>query len=190
MVATRTPAPRRSFELYYPLEADWQQLRDIRLRAIANFPLAFLESFAVAHALTEEDWRARGIRNALPTSYQVVARTPADLWIGTMSAFISAGPPAYHPGSPGTGDPRANLVGVWVDPTFRGLSTVAATLLQSVRVWAAEEHQLDRVHLHVHEANHRAMRFYEKNGAKPTGEFMPDPRRPAERQIELGLGAL
>lgn len=190
MVSTRTPTPGRSFELYYPLADDWRELRDIRLRAIANFPLAFLESFAVAHALTEEDWRARGTRNALPTSYQVVARTPADLWIGTMSAFVSAGAPAYHQGSHGTGRPRANLVGVWVDPTFRGLSTVAATLLRSARLWAREEQQLNEVFLHVHEANHRAMRFYQKNGAKITGGFQPDPRRPAERQIELVLGVL
>jgi RimJ/RimL family protein N-acetyltransferase len=190
MVSTRTPTPGRSFELYYPLDDDWNQLRDIRLRAISNFPLAFHESFAVAHALTEADWRERGARNAQPTGYQVVARTPADLWIGTMSAFVSAGPPAYHPGSPGTGAPRANLVGTWVDPTFRGRSTVAATLLRSVRIWAAEEHRLHQVFLHVHEANYRAMRFYEKSGAKPTGEFVPDPRRAAERQIELVLGTL
>ena len=190
MVSTRTPTPGRSFELHYPLADDWHHLRDIRLRAIANFPLAFLESFAVAHALTEEDWRARGTRNELPTSYQVVARTPADLWVGTMSAFISAGAPEYQPGSTGTGQPRANVVGVWVDPTFRGLSTVAAVLLRSVRVWAAEKHQLTELFLHVHEANHRAIRFYQKSGARVTGEFMPDPRRPSERQIEMVFGAL
>ena len=189
MAEIRTPAAPRAVELYRPLADDWAGLRDIRLRSIANFPLGFFESFAAALALTEAEWRDRGARNAEPTSFQVVARTPnEDQWVGTMAAFVSNGPPSYQPDEPAPGGaPRANLVGVWVDPSFRGRTGVAAQLLGAVRDWVSTEHHLDKLHLHVHESNHRAIRFYEKNGAVATGEYLADPRRASERHLEMVL---
>jgi ribosomal protein S18 acetylase RimI-like enzyme len=191
MAEIRTPAAPREVGLYCPTADDWAGLRDIRLRSIANFPLGFFESFAAALALTEEDWRQRGARNTEPTSYQVVARTPHEQqWVGTMAAFVSTGAPSYQPGTPvADGPPRANLVGVWVDPTFRGRTGVAARLLGAVCAWVTAEHQLDALYLHVHESNHRAIRFYEKNGAVATGDYIDDPRRPSERHIEMVLAS-
>ena len=186
----RTPAAPREVELYRPVADDWAGLRDIRLRSIANFPLGFFESFAAALALTEPDWRERGARNAEPTSVQVVARTASEQWVGTMAAFVSTGSPTYQPGElPADAPARANLVGVWVDPSYRGRTGVATRLLGAVREWVSEEQHLDRLYLHVHEGNHRAIRFYEKNGAVATGEYIPDPRRSAERHLEMVLGS-
>jgi RimJ/RimL family protein N-acetyltransferase len=148
--------------------------------------LGFFESFAAALALTETDWRMRGARNAEPGSFQVVARTTGEQWVGTMAAFVSSGPPSYQPGELPIGGPaRANLVGVWVDPSYRGRTGVAAQLLSAVRTWVGDEQHLDQVFLHVHESNHRAIRFYEKNGAKPTGDYIADPRRSSERHLEM-----
>jgi ribosomal protein S18 acetylase RimI-like enzyme len=189
MAEIRTPAKPRPIELYCPGADDWAGLRDVRLRSIANFPLGFFESFAAALALTETEWRARGARNAEATSYQVVAREPGEQWVGTMAAFTSAGPP-QHDGSRSVisdGPVRANLVGVWTDPSYRGRTGVASRLLSSVRAWAAGEQHLDKLYLHVHESNHRAIRFYEKNGAVATGEYLDDPRRASERHIEMVL---
>lgn len=190
MAEIRTPAAPRDVELYRPVADDWAGLRDIRLRSIANFPLGFFESFAAALALTETDWRQRGARNAEPTSFQVVARTPRDdQWVGTMAAFVSAGPASFQPGQPDAGGPtRANLVGVWVDPSYRGRAGVATLLLDAVCAWAVAEHHLDALYLHVHEGNHRAIRFYEKSGAVATGEYISDPRRTSERHLEMVLG--
>ncbi|MGO4785451.1 GNAT family N-acetyltransferase [Cryobacterium sp. W22_MBD10_FK3] len=190
MAEIRTPAAPREVGLYRPLADDWAGLRDIRLRSIANFPLGFFESFAAALALTETDWRARGARNAEPGSFQVVARTTDEQWVGTMAAFVSSGPPSYEPGELPVGGPvRANLVGVWVDPSYRGRTGVAAQLLRAVRTWVIDEHHLDQVYLHVHESNHRAIRFYEKNGARPSGEYIADPRRSSERHVEMVMAA-
>ncbi|MEC5183370.1 RimJ/RimL family protein N-acetyltransferase [Cryobacterium sp. MP_3.1] len=190
MAETRTPAAPRAMELYCPTADDWAGLRDIRLRSIANFPLGFFESFAAVLALTETDWRQRGARNTEPTSFQVVARTPGEQWVGTMAAFVSSGPPSYRPGEPPIGGPvRANLVGVWVDPSYRGRTGVATRLLGAVRTWVADEQHLDRIYLHVHESNHRAIRFYEKNGARPTGDYITDPHRTSERHLEMVLAA-
>ncbi|TFB98731.1 GNAT family N-acetyltransferase [Cryobacterium adonitolivorans] len=188
MAETRTPAAPREVELYCPTADDWAGLRDIRLRSIANFPLGFFESFAAALALTEADWRQRGARNTEPTSFQVVARPPGEQWVGTMASFVSSGPPSYRPGeTPVNGPVRANLVGVWVDPSYRGPTGVATQLLVAVRTWVAEEHHLDRLYLHVHESNHRAIRFYEKNGGRPTGDYITDPHRTSERHLEMVL---
>jgi RimJ/RimL family protein N-acetyltransferase len=189
MAAIRTSATPRPFELYCPGADDWAGLRDVRLRSIANFPLGFFESFAAVLALTESDWRRRGARNAEPTSYQVVARLPGEQWIGTMAAFTSAGSPQHESHGPvSAGGPvQANLVGVWTDPSYRGRAGVATQLLGAVRAWATGEQHLDKLHLHVHESNHRAIRFYEKNGAVATGEYIDDPRRPAERHLEMVL---
>ena len=187
MAAIRTSATPRPFELYCPGADDWAGLRDVRLRSIANFPLGFFESFADALALTESEWRARGARNAEPTSYQVVARIPGEQWVGTMAAFTSAGPP-QHDGTSSVlsdGPLQANLVGVWTDPSYRGRTGVATQLLLAVRAWATAEQHLDKLHLHVHESNHRAIRFYEKSGAVATGEYIDDPRRPSERHLEM-----
>ncbi|POH62922.1 GNAT family N-acetyltransferase [Cryobacterium zongtaii] len=190
MAETRTPAAPRAVELYCPTADDWAGLRDIRLRSIANFPLGFFESFAAVLALTETDWRQRGARNTEPTSFQVVARTPGEQWVGTMAAFVSSGPPSYRPGEPPIDGPvRANLVGVWVDPSYRGRTGVATRLLGAVRTWVADEQHLDRIYLHVHESNHRAIRFYEKNGARPTGDYITDPHRTSERHLEMVLAA-
>jgi len=176
MAEIRTPSAPREVGLFHPGSDDWAGLRDIRLRSIANFPLGFFESFATALALTEADWRERGAKNSEPTNFQVVARTPQEQqWVGTMGAVVSAEPR------------RANLVGVWVDPSFRGRTGVARQLLAAVCAWTADEHHLDRLYLHVHEGNHRAIRFYEKSGATATGEYLADPRRPSERHLEMVL---
>jgi RimJ/RimL family protein N-acetyltransferase len=189
MAVIRTPAAPRPIELYCPGADDWSSLRDVRLRSIANFPLGFFESFATALALTEADWRERGARNAEPTRYQIVARTPGEQWVGTMAAFTSAGSP-QHDGTASVladGPLQANLVGVWTDPSYRGRTGVAAQLLAAVRAWARDEQHLDTLHLHVHESNHRAIRFYEKSGAVATGDYLDDPRRPSERHLEMVL---
>jgi RimJ/RimL family protein N-acetyltransferase len=188
MAEIRTPAAPRIVELYRPCAEDWVGLRDVRLRSIANFPLGFFESFAAALALTESDWRERGARNTEPSNLQVVARTADEQWIGTMAAAVTDGPVGPQPDEQQPDNaPRATLEGVWVDPSFRGRTGAATRLLGAVRAWATGEQQLDRLYLHVHEGNHRAIRFYEKNGAVPTGEYLDDPRRPSERHLEMVL---
>lgn len=182
------PSPE-PFELYYPVEADWEQIRDIRIRSIVDTPLAFLESPDDARAQSESEWRRRGRRNAVPESLQVIARR-GDRWIGTMGGFISLGTPTYGHAEPTIGQRRANLVGVWVEPEFRGPGGPAVALLGAVRNWAAEQ-GLDQLYLHVHEDNLRARRFYAGQGFRETGEHVPDPRDETELEIEMvSTGAL
>jgi RimJ/RimL family protein N-acetyltransferase len=157
------------FELYRPIEDDWESIREIRLRALADEPAAFLERLADVERFDEAEWRARARRNLGPGSLQLIARQTDGRWIASMTIFTSQGPPAYLGQSDG-GAPRANLVGVWVDPQFRGAEAgVADAVLLALCEWVRDELGLDRLYLHVGDWNSRARRFYERHGFRPTG---------------------
>jgi RimJ/RimL family protein N-acetyltransferase len=178
-----------AFELYQPVEDDWEAIRDIRLRALADEPAAFLERLAAAEQLDDEEWRARARRSRAPGTRQLVARVPDGRWVASMTIFTSQGAPAYSGGSEG-GDPRANLVGVWVDPEYRGVEEgVADAVLLALRDWVRGELGLDRLYLHVGDWNSRARRFYERHGFRATGvtETLPGDLSDFEYELVLEL---
>ncbi|WP_022884004.1 GNAT family N-acetyltransferase [Glaciibacter superstes] len=172
------------FELILPTEADWERIRDIRIRSIIDTPLAFLEDLDVAEGQPEEEWRMRGRRNTLPDSLYAAARTPDGLWVGTMAAFISQGAPTYRVGEASVGNRRSNLVGVWVDPEWRGPTGPVDGLLKAVEEWTTAQ-GLDHLYLHVHEENERARRYYQKRGFESTGEHVTDPRDDTQLELEM-----
>ncbi|WP_262850774.1 GNAT family N-acetyltransferase [Mumia quercus] len=184
-----------AYELLRPVEGDWEQVRDLRLRALKDTPIAYGERYGDAVRLDEAEWRTRAARGDAQDSVQVVARLTdgeaAGRWVGTMAAFVSRGLPPYLPGAVEEPDaPRqANLVGVFVDPQVRGRGAgVAEALLDAVVAWARDEQGLDRLHLHVHEDNPRAAAFYRRYGFVATGESYTDVLHPgAEREMVLPL---
>ena len=58
-------------ELYRPVEEDWPLVRDLRLRALADEPAAFLERFDAVELFDEREWRARIRRNHQPGNRQL-----------------------------------------------------------------------------------------------------------------------
>ena len=82
-----------AFELYQPVEDDWEAIRDIRLRALADEPAAFLERLAAVEKFDEVEWRARARRNRAPGSRQLIARVPGGRWVASMTIFTSEGLP-------------------------------------------------------------------------------------------------
>lgn len=63
--------------------ADWERLRDVRLRALATDPHAFLESLEHARRLPEAHWRDR----ATPSEIQVTFVEERD---GSFTAMVGA----------------------------------------------------------------------------------------------------
>ena len=124
---------------------DWQRVRDLRLEALADTPLAFAEHLADALEVDEAGWRLRGARGA-------AVAIDDERWVGTMGGYVSPEGPL--------------LVGVYVTPSHRGTS-VAADLLATIETWARG--QGDFLLLHVHEQNPRAIAFYRRNGFEPDG---------------------
>jgi len=139
---------------------DWQRLREVRLRALASDPDAFLETHANATAFPAERWRER----ATPSDRQ--ASFLRDDGRGMVSCFIADDPSIVF------------LVGMWVAPELRGTG-VAQELVQRVVEWAGE-HGAARVCLSVEAGNPRAARLYEKCGFVETAEPPPLPYDPNE----------
>jgi RimJ/RimL family protein N-acetyltransferase len=157
-------------------ESGWRQYRDLRLRMLADTPIAFGETLAHARRLDEAQWRFRARRAGLPGSTAVAAVDEATgEWVGTMGAFT-------HPLE------GLFLVSVFVAPTHRGRAAgVADRLLDEVLAWARREPGAERIFLHVHEDNARARAFYRRRGFTGTGVRRPYDLDPTAAELEMVL---
>jgi hypothetical protein len=64
---------------------DWERLRDVRLRALASDPDAFLETVEDARTFPDERWRER----ARPSEHDVTfVHERDDAFDGMVSAFV------------------------------------------------------------------------------------------------------
>jgi ribosomal protein S18 acetylase RimI-like enzyme len=175
------------FTLHRPAGDDWAAIRDLRIRAVSDTPMAFLETLHQVLALDEQGWRDRVKRNQHTDATQVVAIAPDGRWVGNMVCFVSDGPPSYvvRQEPPGR---RANLVGVFVDPGWRGDAGVTDALLGAIATWVMKDRGLDEPYLHVSELNDRARRSYVKRGFRATGQVDTVPDDPVDREIEMVAG--
>ena len=151
--------------------ADWQALRELRLRALADAPDAFASTLEEEAALPEEVWRqwAQGG----PASVDFVA-SEGGADIGMAAIFAVADAPG-----------RVHLVGMWVDPRHRRRGVARALVGEAVR-WA-QERQASEVILWVADHNSPARTLYERIGFRPTGERQPLPSNPALSESLLRL---
>jgi len=111
---------------------EWEALRALRLRALADDPHAFETTLDQALAYPDSHWRESAARGA-SGSHSL-----------TMAAWSGADPVAMAGGFRRGGDVRAQLAGMWVDPAHRR-SGIATALVNAVIEWAAE-FRLDRQH--------------------------------------------
>ena len=154
--------------------ADWEALRQLRLRALADAPDAFASTLDAEVAFPAEAWRQRA--EGGPASATFIARQDgAD--VGLAGVFAEPDPPG-----------RMHLISMWVDPRHRRQG-VARALVDLVVGWAAER-QASEVVLWVADQNDAARRLYERLGFRPTGERQPLPSNPArgESRMRLPLG--
>jgi ribosomal protein S18 acetylase RimI-like enzyme len=151
--------------------ADWQALRQLRLRALADAPDAFASTLEAEEAFPDEVWRQRA--EGGPASVNFIARE-GGVAVGLAAIFA-------EPDLPG----RMHLVSMWVDPCYRRRGVARALVDQAVR-WAAER-QAREVILWVADQNTAARRLYERIGFRPTGERQPLPSNPALSESCLRL---
>lgn len=171
--------------LIRPEDAD--RVRSLRLAMIQDTPIAYLETYEQALALPAEEWVHRAGRGTRPgsTSYAAVEQATGD-WVGGMNAYV----PEDGPDTPDTPDTpvAAWLVGVWVHPEHRGGKLgVTDALLDTVIAWARDTARVPRLLLEVHEANARAITYYERRGFVRTGATVPYPLDPSARELEMEL---
>lgn len=140
------------------LPVEWEAVRDLRLRALADAPDAFGSTLEREREAGEAEWRAwvsgwQGSTNAL-----YVGEAEGS-WIG-MAVGSRTGE-----------EQDAHLYGMWVDPAWRrrGLGArLVGAVLGWARSWGA-----GRVILGVTEINDGAVGFYERLGFADTGERHP-----------------
>lgn len=151
---------------------DWERLRDVRLRALATDPDAFLETVEAARAYPDSRWQER----AKPTAEQVTfVEESAGSFDAMVTGFVADDPATAH------------LVGMWVAPELRGTG-VAASLVERLLDWG-REHGRTRVLLSVEPGNDRAARLYEKCGFVELREppDLPYEPNPGNRFYEYAL---
>jgi GNAT superfamily N-acetyltransferase len=148
-------------------EDSWQELRDVRLAALAEAPAAFGSSLRREQDFDEDRWRA---------------------WTRSAALFIAlagGSPVGMAAGVSGNSSEERKLVAMWVDPAWRGRNA-ASKLLSSVVDWAGSEGS-KRLRLWVAEGNESARRLYEGRGFEVTGGRAPMPSNPAVYRNEMVL---
>lgn len=126
-------------------------LREIRLQALSDAPVAFGSTYERELARTTADWQR---------------------WISPGVTFIledAAVAQGMVAGVHDADNPTVvHLMAMWVHPKIRG-SGGADELVAAVIVWAQSE-GAKSVQLQVIEGNDRARQFYERNGFRHTGQ--------------------
>jgi ribosomal protein S18 acetylase RimI-like enzyme len=151
--------------------ADWQALRRLRLRALADAPGAFASTLEAELAFPDEVWRQRAGEDLAAATF-IAGEGGTD--IGLARIFAEPDPPG-----------RVHLVSMWVDPGHRRRGVARALIGRAIR-WASED-QADEMILWVADRNAAARRLYEGIGFQRTGERQPLPSDPAQSESLMCL---
>jgi predicted GNAT family acetyltransferase len=149
-------------------EADWQVLRSVRLRALADAPDAFATTLEEAMAFTDDQWRERA--RGTETSRMFLAFAD-DRAIGIAGLFDE------EHGS-------AQLISVWVMPEQRG-NGVAQALTTAVMRFATAA-GMQRMTVWFTDGN-TARKLYERLGFTATGRHQPMPSRASIEEHEMDV---
>ncbi|WP_229223773.1 GNAT family N-acetyltransferase [Duganella sp. sic0402] len=130
----------------YINEADWPDLKRIRLAALLDAPMAFGVSHASAVAYTDDAWRDRAAGRG-PARYLLAFQD------GAAVGIVAHVPNARQ---------ALELIAMWVAPPLRG-TPVASQLVAAVQAYAVAN-GYPRVLLGVAPDNARAAALYQKQG--------------------------
>lgn len=159
---------------------DWPRLRALRLEALEDTPMGFLERYEDALKITDEGWQFRAHRGSeAGDSAQFVADQCGredGSFLGTMVGFPDT-----------SGSDEVWLAAVYVTPAWRGRGrAVADALLDAVVDWARSRNA-SRMLLEVHEDNASARAFYRRRGFIETGQRKPYPLDPSADELAMAL---
>jgi len=152
-------------------ENDWPRLRNIRLSALRDDPLAFLATYESEAAYDEQRWRlefSRGEWNIMLAD---------DKEVGLLGVTRE----------PGMSSQEWYLEYLWVTPEFRR-SGVASLLLGTV-LDRLRDTGVHTVWLYILDGNDRARSLYQRFGFQSTNKWQELPGHPAgsEELMQLQL---
>lgn len=149
---------------------EWAAYRKLRLRALAESPLAFGSTLAQERAYPAATWIQRTSRGALSDQAALyVAEAPGGL-VG-LGGIVWFG----H---------RWNLVSMWVDPAWRGRG-LGRQLLEALLGWLGRTHPGSSLWLEVTGRQLTARGLYASFGFHRTGVVHPLEHSPGERLWEM-----
>jgi ribosomal protein S18 acetylase RimI-like enzyme len=152
---------------------EWTQLRELRLAALGDAPLAFGSTLEHELAFTPDRWQRWAEDSAEGDEFIAVA-VAGGRWV------------AMARGSGDADDPTSAFVtAVYVLPEWRGQGSGRA-VSTAVIDWARER-GFDSIRLHVADWNDAARRLYESLGFVATGATEPLPHDPSITEIEMRL---
>jgi GNAT superfamily N-acetyltransferase len=154
---------------------DWEALRDVRLRALADTPTAFASSLGQEQRLSPVEWQRWAAGSDRMTG------EPRRMM--TVLAWVEASPMGMATGFFEDGASDVHLVAMWVDPVRRRQGTGRA-LVDAIVQWATEE-EAPRVRLWITETNEAAAALYKRAGFRATGERQPLPSHPHLWEYEM-----
>jgi GNAT superfamily N-acetyltransferase len=154
-------------------EDDWEALRDVRLRALAEAPYAFGSTLARERDRTEAEWRQWADRGRSGKGVTFVA-VDDERFVGLAGGY----PEEEH-------DDAVHLVAMWVDPAARR-GGVGRALIEAVVGWARDR-GARVVNLWVSDGNDPAIALYRACGFEPTGDRQPLPSNASVGEAKFRL---
>jgi GNAT superfamily N-acetyltransferase len=150
------------------------RLRALRLRALAEAPLAYGSTLAREQDYPDDLWRERALDASAGCDGATFIAERDGQWLGLATGFARAD----EPESAGS-----LLVGMFVDGTARRLG-VGVELVEAVASWARACGSA-RLALWVTSGNEPATALYGRCGFRPTGATRPLSHAPALAECEM-----
>jgi len=151
------------------------RLRALRLRALADAPMAFGSTLAREQTFADEVWHERAQRGASGVDNVTFVAERDGRWLGIVTG-LARDPDVPH-------DPRPELVAMFVCPEARG-SGLGGALVDAVVGWARERRAAGLT-LWVTATNTQALALYTRHGFRRTGESKPLDHSPALASIRM-----
>jgi len=148
------------------------RLRALRLRALADAPLAFGSTLAKEEAYPDDVWHERARHGAAGDDRVTYVVADEDRWIG-MATGLADGAEASRP----------TLVGMFVEPPERGQG-VGAALVEAVISWARGR-GATHLGLWVTSTNRPALALYHRCGFRQTGGTKPLEHTPSVTEVQM-----
>lgn len=154
-------------------------LKDVRLRALKDTPLAFSSTYAKESAFPDEEWVRRAERWRGGEAILYLAFDGAEEAACGMVACYAEEEDNVA---------RGHVISMWVDPKYRRAG-VGKLLIEGLKNWARLR-GLEGLKLMVTSVNRGAINFYERMGFVMSGQTGPyeNDRSVFEHEMLLRLG--
>jgi GNAT superfamily N-acetyltransferase len=154
---------------------EWHRLRALRLRALADAPMAFASTLAREQAFPDDVWHARAADGALGIDRVTFIAEEDGRWIGLATGLL-ADPADSHQAAP-------TLVGMFVDGVARRRG-LGVALVERIARWARDRGET-RLVLWVTSDNKAAIALYRRCGFRCTGTTRAAAHTPTHTEQEM-----